>query len=368
MHALGYLIGAGSMSLGVEAAGFNLHEIWETPGYAKNAKTWQRNRMEPVNVLELDYNNTTHFAQRAGGIDLIYGNPPCGGVSTMTCSRITSPTNVCMQQWVRMVAPAGARMILMENGFQLATSRMEPLLNDLTGVLDHYNYHWWTWMFYSWQIGCPQIRRRMFLCATRDAPVRLDLVDLSDLPQDRRSQWTTDNSSLGRWCWDLQGVAPSPQPVMTRLGQTVTQHWYGDPKAIKYNEYIQEHHERIGKHFVTRKEYERELGRDLKTAARIKNKVWDECPREWAGMMQCHRPHMMDWDQPAQTIINAYKYGHPIDHRLLTHREMSRLMGFPDDWQFHEMRPHLISQGIPVQNARWAADRLARVAGIIQGE
>jgi DNA (cytosine-5)-methyltransferase 1 len=152
------------MSLGVEQAGFTLRTIIETPGYGKNAATWDLNRPELAHsILELDHNDE-YFRQWAPyDLDLLYGNPPCGGMSAQTCSRIESPTNNCMRMWIRMVVKARPKLILMENGYQLATDRMAPLLGDLTGVLEEAGYQWNTWQFYGYQVGTPQVRRRMFL-------------------------------------------------------------------------------------------------------------------------------------------------------------------------------------------------------------
>ncbi len=357
------------MSLGIEAAGFNIAQVWETPGYSKNAATWDLNRPhQRHHVLELDHNNTTHF-RSLGEVDLIYGNPPCGGVSSMTCSRMGSPTNNCMRQWIRMVAPAMPRMILMENGYQLATDRMSPLLGDLTGVLDHYSYHWWTWMFYSWQLGCPQIRRRMFLCALRsdgDDPIRRpDLLYLNDL--------TTDKSAGAVWphLWDLANVAPSPQPVICEQGWAVTQHWYSDIKnSLRRNELLKEHWDLARSSYITMHEYEvakrkAEQGDKLHAQwlERHAHRLWMDCPREFAGKMHMHRPCRLDWDKPSGAIIGFFKFIHPTVPRFLTMREMARLMGYPDSWQFHALEPHLIAQGIPSMNAAWAADRMLKVAG-----
>src|SRR5215831_12044045 len=154
LNAVGYLVGAGSMTLGIEAAGFKIREIFETSGYSKNARSWDLNRPELRHgVLELDH-RSPHFKERQG-LDLIFGNPPCGGVSNMTQGGVNNKTNVCMRHWLRMVVQGRPRMILMESGYQLDTPRYEKLLKDLTNVLDAHDYWWWTWQFFSYQVGTP---------------------------------------------------------------------------------------------------------------------------------------------------------------------------------------------------------------------
>jgi site-specific DNA-cytosine methylase len=57
-------------------------------------------------------------------------------------------------------------------------------------------------------------------------------------------------------------------------------------------------------------------------------------------------------------VLSEFNLAHPTLNRLLTMREMARLMGYPDDWVFHVLHPRLVAQGVPVANARWAASRL----------
>jgi site-specific DNA-cytosine methylase len=371
--ALGYLVGSGSMTLGVESGGFKVTELWETPGYGKNARSWQLNRPDlPINVLPLDF-TSEHFAQPRylNNLDMIYGNPPCGGLSSMTCSRIESPTNSCMRQWIRMVVKARPKTILMENAYQLATPRVEPLLTDLTNVLDDAGYWWWTWRFFSYQIGCPQVRQRMFLCASLTEPDPR-LVSLDDLPPPRRPKqpYPMGTTTVKDVLWDLQGVEPSPDPVITKTGNRVTQHWYRQWDYEQHAEWIRDNFHKIGKKFALTREIERYKDRmvngeteAIRRAAknnyeRFKDHIDDTRPTGLTGLC-CTRPHVIRWDTgPAPTVLGFFRMVHPIDKRLLTMRELARLMGYPDSWQFHQYAPHLIAQGIPVQNAEWASKRL----------
>jgi DNA (cytosine-5)-methyltransferase 1 len=367
MEAIGYLVGAGSMSLGVESAGYKLREVWETPGYGKNARTWDQNRPnQKVQILPLDPENTSHFKERVGsGVDLVYGNPPCGGLSSMTGSHLSSKTNNCMQEWIRMVAPARPRMILMENAYQLATKRATPLLNDLTGVLDAHGYYWWTWLFYSWQIGTPQIRRRMFLCGTLDQPRHTEFISLQDLPTDESV------GACGKYLEDLVDVAPSDDPITLSDGRVITQHGYGGARqADRWNELIPHHRDRMFTHYYSPKDWEQlkaKAEKGDKFACRAiekhEDRLWVECPKEFTGFCS-HRPCVIDPARPAPAIIGIYKYTHWQADRVLTMREMARLMGYPDTWNFHSLKPHLIAQGIPVNSARWASSRMARVIGL----
>lgn len=365
MIAIGYLIGAGSFSLGIEAAGYQLAQVWETPGYAKNAKTWNQNRPKmPVQVMDLDHTSTAFRNICNGGVDLVYGNPPCGGLSSMTGMRISSPTNTCMRQWIRMVVQGRPRSIIMENAYQLAVERCRILLDDLTGVLDAHGYTWWTWLFYSYQLGTPQIRRRMFLMATLDSVVRPELGDLRDLPESH------PHAKLKPWIEDLEEVAPSPDPVVSARGHVVEQHWYEKGEKIeRKHELLREHWHRLKARYWTENDYRNTIRRAQegnKNAQRELEtkswKYWPDCPKEFQ-QMHMYRPQFLEPDRPAPAMIGDYKFVHYKYSRFLTMREMARLMGFPDGWNFHSLEPHLIAQGIPANNAYWAATRLRAMIG-----
>ncbi len=367
LSALSYLVGSGSMSLGAEAAGAQLIGCLENKGYGINAETWKLNRPNtPFGILELDFQS--RYFEQYQGLDLIYGNPPCGGLSSMTCSRISSPTNNCMRQWIRMVVHARPRMILMENAYQLATERISPLLHDLTNVLDEAGYWWWTWMFYSYQVGTPQRRKRMFLCASRDRPRNHKFLSLDDLPSTILKGG--DCCPCGPILADLIGVAPTEASdgiAISTHGEEITQHCYNRRKIYELSPLIAEHRERLKRARVSDRQVAKlqaraESGEQAAIDAmpRYLKDHWPGMPKEFDGMGMI-RPTIIDFNFPAPTVIGYFRYIHPFDDRVLTMREMARLMGYPDSWQFHECCPKFIAQGVPANSTCWAVKRMLKV-------
>lgn len=364
VEALGYLIGAGSMTLGVEKAGFDVDQVWETPGYSKNAQTWDLNRPDKRHqIAELDWESPCFSSMQ--GLDLIYGNPPCSGLSSMTGMRLDAPVNNCMRQWIRMVVKARPRFVLMENAYQLSQPRSAKILADLANVLSGSGYFWWTWQVYSYQIGTPQIRRRTFLCGSLDKPANPHLVGLDDI-------WDKSSRSCINIipCLEgLIGVHPSPDPVIDSEGRTVTQHWYGrwsDQIIELYGEW----YERLWQPYYTPKDYKRAMKRaesgDKGAVEEMKANLpiyWPNIP-DWFDGMSMSRPCICHSDRAMGTIAGGWKFVHPFDRRLMTMRELARVMGYPDEWQFHTYEPAYISQGVPVRSTMWAADRLLRTVGV----
>lgn len=361
MDAIAYLVGAGSMSLGIEQAGFNIREVWETPDYAQNARTWTLNRPStPARVLELDH-QSDHFVDRQ--VDLIYGNPPCGGVSSMGTATCENPTNACMRHWIRMVVKGKPRFIIMESGWQLDSERFARLLRDLTNVLDEHGYWWWTWRFFSYQVGTPQRRRRMFLCASLEEPKNDELLDLADL-QGVRPETCRPYLEL------LKGVEPSPEPVVANNGQRAYQHWWIE-RTRKGNPYLAGRRQMFRDGYVTPKQLEtwrrmaeKDPGKHGRAYEANKAKLWADCPPELNFSQFFTRLLVLDYDTYAPTMIAVDRFVHPEEDRVLTLREMALLMGYPLDWQFHQLRTHFAIQGVPVGNGRWVADRLLKVVGM----
>lgn len=84
------------------------------------------------------------------------------------------------------------------------------------------------------------------------------------------------------------------------------------------------------------------------------------------------QPYRWHGDRPAQVVTGGAIRGvvHPYLPRFLTHREVARVQGFPDDWTIFGVRnaPDVgpgWGKGVPVQSGRWIA-RWARAA--LEGE
>lgn len=361
IDAVAYLIGSGSMSIGVEQAGYTIRKIYETPGYSKNAKTWDINKPDLKHeVLEMDSAERIPDAQ---GVDLIYGNPPCGGMSNITGAHSSSPTNEIMIKWLKVCVNTRPRMILMENAYQIATKNGEPILRRLMSIAESAGYHAWVWEFFSWQLGCPQRRRRAFFCATLDKP-NPNKISLEDLPQT-----CPGDLSVMDWLWDLEKVTPSPNPVYSMLGHEVTMHWW-DNTGVKVSELLPEHFDIATKLFVVKRQYEK-LMNSSKSSDKSKLKrviadglYWENAPQIFDSMMEFRKPKLIPLFGPINTVVSDFVLVHPTVKRLLTMRENARLMGYPDHWKFHNCKANLVAQGVPAINAKWAAKRIRETVGL----
>lgn len=251
----------------------------------------------------------------------------------------------------------------MENGFQLATEGLSPLLHQLQDILAEAGYYSWALgPFYSWQVGCPQTRRRMFLCASKIKPIREFLMAVSDLPSDENAINVMD------YIWDLEDVDMTKEPVITAAGKKVTMH-YVDDYTWKISDFISQYPHICMEKFITPKEAEKlrkgsSRDREILRQAMEDGMFWYDCPPVFSAMQLFRRPHRTLEYGPSNTVLSDFRLVHPTKLRYMSMRECARLTGYPDWWQFHECKPHLIAQGIPAFNSKWAIERLLNTVGI----
>jgi site-specific DNA-cytosine methylase len=111
-------------------------------------------------------------------------------------------------------------------------------------------------------------------------------------------------------------------------------------------------------------------GEIVSTVAQRYYETHGELPLSWAAVqeklvakdwqMGFHQPTRWRRHRVARVVTGAAldQIIHPTEHRLMTHREIARIQGFPDDWTIrtspdrHRLGPTW-GKGIPVQCGRW---------------
>ena len=167
--------GAGGMSLGLEWAGFEPlvavdHDV------AAN-ETFQLNRSGGVVALSADLSDpselkaTTDEIQRRAGsrtpLALVAGGPPCQGFSTAGQCRLDDPRNALVSAFLNVIAALRPLQVLMENVASLTFRRHVRALTDLRGSLHRIGYGTSIIVAHAEGYGVPQLRRRLFVMASR---------------------------------------------------------------------------------------------------------------------------------------------------------------------------------------------------------
>ena len=364
------MIGAGSMSLGVERAGFEIADVFENPGFSKNATGWDLNREPHVRLEEEE-----PFPGGDYHPYLVYGNPPCGGLSMMRNSKIDAykRTNEIMIGWLDAAISARPQMILMENAPGLSSQMGTYWRERLLGKLAASGYHGWVWRFRSWQVGTPQHRPRTFLCGSR-VPVDERWKRTDDLP--KRAPYPHYETPASLLASTLS-VEPTPEDTVDALGRPLTAHWWDKAGEVVMERVALYGDRWFGGNYISppllaRYEARAAAGDEgaKKMVEVMKDKLWPECPRSLHYPMSFGLPSPLKFELPYSTVITTptLMVRKPSDGswRVLTMREAASFMGFPRDWKLPKpYKMHHLAQGVPANNTCWAASRLLAA---VQGE
>lgn len=318
-RALGVHVFAGGMSLGVEQH-FDVVVHLERGSFG--VKTWRCNRIAPVVVGTEAWPRVV--SELRGTIDLVYGNPPCSPYSMSTNHSRERAGAMRFVGWVEdlacVAAAVGAKIVLIESvrgavnagPFEAAWKAHRTVYGGLTWALVDAANH-----------GIPQRRPRAF-CVMAEEVVGL------------RSQWLL----MPRVVDTIAGVLSS-MPNAESIDRTA---W----RATKMNQLIS----LIGP------------GQRLGT-----QHAGPEAAQLLKRAYMMRLPVRVTADGPAPVVFgHTPRLIHPTEHRFLTVRELARLCGFPDDFEFMGGVSDQLCQlgkGVCPPVAEWAA---GEVAAYLRGE
>jgi DNA (cytosine-5)-methyltransferase 1 len=169
--------GAGGLSLGFEWAGFQVKAAVDTDSSAN--ETFCRNRDSDV-TLALNLSDTSQFATaideiryRVGkdGVHLLAGGPPCQGFSTAGPCRPDDTRNQLVFGFLAAVERLQPQNVLIENVPALMW-RGRSVLREILRALSNRNYDSSVVLLHAEGYGIPQLRRRLFILASRRGAIQ----------------------------------------------------------------------------------------------------------------------------------------------------------------------------------------------------
>lgn len=350
---------AGGFDLGAVQAGARLiHKVEQVGGFGLNNVLANR----PLMGNAWDSQACDPSEWEVMPAHAVFGNPPCSGFSRMTSSEFrgeTSPVNSCMWEFARYVAKVRPIVAVFESvtaayteGLKLMRSLREyvEVLTNATWTLHHVLHD-------ARALGGPSTRRRYFWVVSRvrfgvEHPVLPTVPLLADV---------LDDLVPLRETWEAQPYLSPPSPwAESRLNSrgVVDGHHTGggglDTRLRELAEWI-----------------DWQPGEKQSSALRRCYEKHDQLPPSWQPFQQrlvekdfFRRFISADrWrgDRPARVVNgDGPLVGvHPFLPRAFTHREIARLMGFPDDWRILPLRlagsvlRKTWGKGITVDAGRW---------------
>jgi DNA (cytosine-5)-methyltransferase 1 len=329
--------GAGGMSLGLLAAGFDIRDAFDLDPWA--VETYRRNIPGHARVADIRMVDGRKLLKklRLDEIDLLSGGPPCQGFSKQKrdAHLIEDDRNGLVREYARVVEEISPRAFLFENVQIFGQKRGKDLIAYVENTLT--NYEIFKFFVNSADFGLAQRRDRFIMIGIRS--------DIECLPPVLRI------SRKNRNVRDVIGNLPPPPD--------------------DYSE-----HPKIPNHIKCRiTPLNEERFRNVPPGG-----GWVDIPKRLR--LDCHNgvdisrggwPDVygrLEWDGQCPTITAGFdsftrgRYGHPEQHRSLTLREGAMLQGFPRNFRFYGTRYDVrlqIGNAVPPPVAKAAGLAIKRI-------
>jgi len=360
---------AGGFTLGMVQAGFHLVGKREMIG-GFGVPNCQANRHLLGDDWDVEATDPAYWSVPPGGVDVVFGNPPCSGFSVMSSKEFRgadSKINHCMWSFAEYVIRAMPTVAVFESVQQAFTKpdgydlmlRLRARVEDGTGVgwaLHHVKHN-------AYSVGGSAQRRRYFWLISR-VPFGIEEPTPDHLPV--LDDVIGDLAPLGR-TWHPQPYrAPASRWARRLLSNsgTVDGHHDADTPLTR----------RI-KDLVAGVPWH--PGESISTVARRYRDEFARLPASFEAseekivkndfMMGFTTPVRWDGTRAARVVTGGslVMVLHPWLDRVITHREAARILGFPDDWRIAPLRRSSGLQmtwgkGITVDCGRWIGQWIRR--------
>lgn len=319
-RALDLFCGAGGMSLGLEAAGFEL--VAAVDNWAPAAESYRQNFQHTL--LEKDISSfglpDLHSASiDPGSVDVVVGGPPCQGFSIQRIGKNEDDRNNLVLQFARIVAEVSPKAFVMENVPGLLGKRGIHLSTELMELFSRAGYDVNKRILDAASYGVPQYRRRVFFVGTRR-----DLGINYAFPVQTHEE--------GQYVSVREAIADLPSPPDDFTAPP------GDPLHRRM---------RISQLNLKRLALIPPGGgfEDLPPEMRV------PCHRNGASKIGHRNVYgRLAPDRPSGTITARFdsftrgRFAHPWENRNITLREGARLQGMPDDHFFVGTQEEIAAQ------------------------
>lgn len=329
LRAIDLFSGAGGLSLGLTAAGFDV--VAAVDNWQLAVDTYTKNLSHAAICRDVSSLSGAELCEMAavglGGVDLLAGGPPCQGFSVQRIGGDYDPRNALVLEFARLVLEIKPRAFVMENVPGLLGKRGAHTFSMFKERVESFGYCVDVQRINAADYGVPQNRRRVLVSGFRGTR------KAEGLQPKKVSRHLT--------VWDAIGDLPMADPPG----------WIGSADPLHIESKMSDlNRERLslippGGGFE-----------DLPVDMRV------DCHARGAAAIG-HRGvyGRLHPDQPAGTITARFdsftrgRFAHPYEHRNVTLREGARLQTFPDDFIFLGNREEIAAQ---IGNA--VAPRLAQ--------
>ena len=329
MEALGMYIFGGSQALGHMKAGWNVDRILEISDKMLEQNSYHFIRNYPdIPVVKLsEWNNNEYIESLKGKYDLLFGNPPCSGLSSINRNAsVNNDINKHIYEVADMIDRIEPKSFLIENAPTLI-ARGLPILKDISKKLSN-KYRITIITDLAGNHNVPMFRKRTLVVGwNRNYFESMPIINCI----------VNNDYTVGKALSGLTGDSPDMVKIdlndkydFSRFYSLVKP---GDPvvKTLCENyESIKDKLSEDEKVLVLRTKEKYDKG----------GSVWDKSPLR------------LDLNGRAPSITSVNRYIHPTENRDIYVRECARLMGYPDSFKFYNGSKvstiQCVAQGVPV--------------------
>lgn len=338
--AVDFFSGAGGLTAGLKAAGFNVVAAAEIDEDAVN--TYKANHPE-VYLIHGDIRQVkgSDILKATGvkKIDLIAGCPPCQGFSKLTDkNKKEDPRNQLVLEMARMVDELRPTICMMENVPGL-DGRGSPLLKKFERKLKSLGYVITKDVLQMADFGVPQSRRRLVLLAGLGFKVDLPTPTHARVPDEVHKAWIP------------------LRKVLKKTGKPIS---YSKAKAEGGPEKYKWHVVRDLKPISVERLQHLKPGANRMT---LPTRLRPKCHKTAKGFQNVYA--RMSWDKVAPTMtsgcttLSAGRFGHPQENRTISVREAAIIQTFSKSYRIKaktiEKACELMGNALPYKFAKIAS-------------
>ena len=332
LSAVDLFCGAGGMSIGLESTGL-FRAAAACDADPDSAAAYAANHSDALmlgsDVRRLDPSEAADVLGIAvGGLGVLAAGPPCQGFSRNRARRggEADPRNTLLWEAVRWAEALRPAAVLIENVPDMLSASSGSVAEQLIAGLGRAGYeHVECRVLNAADFGAAQRRRRAFVLAGRDGPIRLPAATHQPCSGEQGAlvpseRWATVADAIGDLPSLAAGEGRSPSP-------------YASDPACSLQKMLRGGAVTVADHVA----WPLSDVQSDRLACLGPGDGAESLPGHLAVNAQYGGAYRrLRWDEPALTVTTwlhhpgSGAYYHPSDHRTITLREAARLQSFPD--------------------------------------
>ena len=333
--AVDLFCGCGGISAGLQRAGYEIvagldMEKHFIATFAHNFPNAHAITDSIIKLSPVDFAALAGLA--AGDLDLLAGGPPCQGFSKNVPRKhryLDDPKNLLVKSFLEYAEFLRPRVILMENVAEMKNGFEGQYTDEVVMRLEAAGYTVAHAVLNAADYGVPQRRRRAFFLANR-AGFTFRIPQPTHVARPATPMLINQHQHVT--VWDAIGDLP---PLEHGEGEPLTA--YAIEAQSDYQRVVRNAHGAVRNHVARRlqpKQHERlaSIGpgqghKDLPTHLQVKTGYSGAYARLTKDMIA---PTITRW----VFHPGSGRWGHPVSARVLSIREVARVQGFPDSYEF----------------------------------